>query len=63
MLQFDVVPVAGEWADQSRGAFPIPDEDVNVELRARDPSRKWKVTFSGSDGAMGIVSEDIGEKE
>ncbi|KAL1860380.1 hypothetical protein Daus18300_009293 [Diaporthe australafricana] len=69
VLQFDVVPVAGQWIEPTcknspvQGSFPIPDEDINVELRARDPSRKWSVTYSGSDEAMAIVSEDIVAKE
>ncbi|KAI0121937.1 cytochrome P450 [Daldinia grandis] len=63
-LQFDVVPVAGKWIEPTwenspvQAGFPVPDEDINVELRPRDPERKWHVTFTGSDKAMGIVSED-----
>ncbi|KAH8883487.1 cytochrome P450 [Thozetella sp. PMI_491] len=65
VLQFDMVPVAGKWIEPTwnnspvQAGFPIPDEDIEVELRPRDPSKKWNVTFSGSDEAIGIVSEDM----
>lgn len=65
VLQFDVVPVAGKWVEPTwansplQSGFPIPDEDIQVELRPREPNMKWNVTFSGSDEAMGIVMEDI----
>lgn len=64
VLQFDVVPVAGKWVEPTwekspvQAGFPIIDEDINVELRPREPERKWNVTFTGSDQAMRIVSED-----
>ncbi|SPQ20747.1 b4576777-2013-4262-b571-3b18ab8788b6 [Thermothielavioides terrestris] len=64
-LQFDVVPTAGAWAEPtwhnspSQAGFPVIDQDIPVELRPRDPRRRWRVTFSGSDKAMEIVSEDI----
>lgn len=68
VLQFDVVPTSngGRWAEPAcdnspvQAAFPIPDKDIDVELRPRDPSKKWHVTFTGSDEAMALVSEDIG---
>jgi cytochrome P450 len=65
VLQFDVVPVIGKWVEPTwknspvQAGFPVPDEDIDVELRPRNPSTKWNVTFSGSEDAMGIVSEDI----
>ncbi|KAL2016802.1 hypothetical protein VTK56DRAFT_2971 [Thermocarpiscus australiensis] len=67
VLQFDVVPVAGggRWVEPTwnnspvQAGFPVIDEDIRVELRPRDPGRKWRVTYSGSDKAMDIVSEDI----
>ncbi|GAB1317669.1 hypothetical protein MFIFM68171_07879 [Madurella fahalii] len=65
VLQFDVMPVAGKWVEPTwdksplQAGFPVIDEDIRVELRPRDPSRKWRVTYSGSDKAMDIVSEDI----
>lgn len=66
-LQFDVVPTGngGKWVEPTwknspiQAGFPIPDKDIDVELRPRDPSKKWEVTFTGSEEAMGIVSEDI----
>ncbi|KAF4636504.1 hypothetical protein G7Y89_g1572 [Cudoniella acicularis] len=69
VLQFDVVPVEGKWVEPTwknspiQAGFPVPDEDINVELRPRNPSKKWNVTFSGSEEAMGIVSEDITHRE
>lgn len=65
VLQFDVVPLAGEWVKPTwensplQSGFPIPDEDIQVEFCPREPGMKWNVTFSGSDEAMGIVMEDI----
>lgn len=67
VLRFDVVPTSngGKWVEPAfksspvQLGFPIPDEDIDVELRPRDPSQRWQVTFTGSEGAMGIVSEDV----
>lgn len=67
-LQFDVVPTSngGKWVEPTwnnspiQAGFPILDKDIDVELRPRDPSKNWEVTFTGSEEAMGIVSEDIG---
>ncbi|KAL2163564.1 hypothetical protein VTH06DRAFT_5622 [Thermothelomyces fergusii] len=67
VLQFDVVPVAGRWAEPTwdnspaQAGFPVIDQDIPVELRPRDPRRKWRVLYSGSDKAINIVTEDIGE--
>lgn len=69
VLQFDLVPVGGKWVEPTfensppQSGFPIPDEDIQVELHPRDPSKKWVVTFSGADQALGIVSEDTMEGE
>ncbi|KAK4157554.1 cholesterol 7-alpha-monooxygenase [Chaetomidium leptoderma] len=65
VLQFDVVPVAGRWVEPTwenspvQAGFPVIDDEIPVELRPRDPSRKWRVMYSGSDTAMDMVSEDI----
>ncbi|KAI1130606.1 cytochrome P450 [Nemania abortiva] len=66
VLQFDIVPAGdGKWVEPTwknspaQAGFPVPDEDIMVELRPRDPSKKWKVEYSGSDKTIGIVSEDI----
>ncbi|KAI1801532.1 cytochrome P450 [Daldinia bambusicola] len=64
VLQFDVVPVAGKWVEPTwenspvQAGFPILDKDIDVELRPRDTEKKWHVIFTGSDKAVGIVSED-----
>lgn len=66
-LQFDVVPVAagGRWAEPTwekspvQAGFPVIDEDIQVELRPREPGRRWRVVYSGSERAMGVVMEDI----
>ncbi|KAK8127816.1 hypothetical protein PG984_008924 [Apiospora sp. TS-2023a] len=69
VLQFDMVPVGGQWVEPTfensppQSGFPVPDEDIQVELRPREPSKKWVVTFSGTDQALGIVSEDTKEDE
>ncbi|KAI0015367.1 cytochrome P450 [Xylariomycetidae sp. FL0641] len=63
-LQFDISPVAGHWVEPSwenspvQAGFPVPDEDLPIELKPRDPEKKWQVTYSGSGKAMGIVMED-----
>ncbi|KAG8163072.1 hypothetical protein KVR01_007550 [Diaporthe batatas] len=67
VLQFDVVATGngGAWIEPTsknspiQAGFAVPDSDIDVELRPRDPTRKWRVTFTGSDEAIGIVSEDI----
>ncbi|KAL2151436.1 hypothetical protein VTH82DRAFT_6534 [Thermothelomyces myriococcoides] len=65
VLQFDVVPLAGRWVEPTwentpaQAGFPVIDHDIPVELRPRDPRRKWRVAYSGSDKAMHIVAEDI----
>jgi cytochrome P450 len=64
VLQFDVVPVAGRWIEPkcenapAQAAFPVPDEDIEIELRPREVGKRWDVKFEGSDKAMDIVSED-----
>lgn len=66
-FQFDIIPTCNgaKWVEPTwenspiQAGFPIPDKDIDVELRPRDPSKKWEVTFTGSEEAMGIVSEDI----
>lgn len=65
-LQFDVVPTnnGGKWVEPTwknspiQAGFLIPDKDIDVELRPRETSKKWEVIFTGSEEAMGIVSED-----
>lgn len=65
VLQFDLVPVAGKWPTPTwensplQAGFPVIDEDIPIELHPRDPERKWWVSYSGTDKAMDIVSEDI----
>ncbi|KAF2868228.1 cytochrome P450 [Massariosphaeria phaeospora] len=64
VLQFDILPVQGKWIEPicdnspAQAGFPIPDEDIEIELRPRDAVKKWNIKFSGSDKAMDIVSED-----
>ncbi|KAH7085705.1 cytochrome P450 [Paraphoma chrysanthemicola] len=64
VLLFDIVPVRGEWVEPicknspAQAGFPIPDEDVEVELHMREPTIKWEYIFSGSEKGMDIVAED-----
>lgn len=64
VLQFDVVPVEGRWVEPccdnspALAGFPIPDKDIEVELRSRDVGANWNFTFSGLDRSMDIVAED-----
>lgn len=69
VLQFDVVPIVGQWIEPTwensplQAGFPVPDQDIDVEMIPRDPATKWKITFSDSDETPGIVSEDISESK
>jgi len=64
-LQFDVVPVKGRWEEPTwekspvQAGFPVIDEDIQVELRPREPGRRWRAVYSGSERAMDVVVEDI----
>lgn len=68
MLRFDIAPGAdgrGQWPssltiDKSPmvAALPVPDDYVPVEIRPREPRRKWRVELLGSDQAIGIAVED-----
>lgn len=42
----------------SRASFPLPGKDIMVEFRPRHSDKKWHISFSGSDEAMKIASED-----
>ncbi|KAM7214483.1 25-hydroxycholesterol 7-alpha-hydroxylase [Rhypophila decipiens] len=67
VLQFDMSPSenGGKWVEPSchntpfQAGFPIPDIDFPVVLKPRDPQRKWRVDFWGSDKAVGVVAEDL----
>lgn len=70
VLQFDVVPVNdGRWPTPTwrnspiTAGFPIIDDDIEVEFRPRDPDTRWDVTFSGSNEAMAMVSEELSGKD
>ncbi|KAK4221096.1 cholesterol 7-alpha-monooxygenase [Podospora fimiseda] len=60
VLRFDFVPVAGQWGkaewknSPAAAQIPILDEDIEVELRVREPERTWKFVYSRSEG----VEED-----
>ncbi|OTA83152.1 hypothetical protein M434DRAFT_36844 [Hypoxylon sp. CO27-5] len=64
-LEFNVVPIAEKWVKPTwenspvQTRFPVLDKDIEVEFQPRDREREWRVTFSGSDEVMRIVSEDI----
>lgn len=65
VLHFDVIPVGGMWDELTfensppQSGFPVPDEDVQVDLRSREPNRIWAVSFSGADKAIGVIEEDV----
>ncbi|KAK8078435.1 cytochrome P450 [Apiospora saccharicola] len=65
VLQFDILPVGGRWVEPtserspSGASFPIPDEDINVQLRPRDLAKEWHISFSGSGEAIKIAMEDL----
>jgi cytochrome P450 len=64
VLRYNVIPVGGKWMEPvcdkspAQAGFPIPDEDVEVELHPRDASKRWNIKFSGSTQSMEIVAED-----
>ncbi|KAK3942882.1 25-hydroxycholesterol 7-alpha-hydroxylase [Diplogelasinospora grovesii] len=68
VLQFDVAPVGGKWVDPKwdnspvMAGFPVPDEDIRVEIRPRD-GKKWRVTYSESGKGIEIVEEDMAAAE
>ncbi|KAK7978556.1 cytochrome P450 [Apiospora saccharicola] len=65
VLQFDILPVGGRWVEPtserspSGASFPIPDEDINVQLRPRDLTKEWHISFSGPGEAIKIAMEDL----
>lgn len=68
MMRFDIRPVEGKWvrpgtekAPPSASVAP-PDVDLEVELVPKD-TFEWRVSFTGSDKAMGIAAEDIQANE
>lgn len=69
VIQFDVTPTTGKWIEPSwknsplQAGFPIIDQDIEVELRPRNPNVKWNVTFSTSGEVARIVMEDIAGAE
>lgn len=64
VLRFDLVPVDGKWTAPATAnspivnALPLPDWDVDVEMRPRNTDT-WRVTFSGYERGMEIAAEDI----
>lgn len=64
VLRFDLYPVDGKWAAPTTAkspmvnAMPVPDWDINVELRPRSDNA-WRVSFSGYERGMEIAAEDI----
>lgn len=65
VLRFDLHPVGGKWITPTTtkspmiNALPVPDWDVQAELRPRDDASPWSVSFSGYDRGMEIAAEDI----
>ncbi|KAJ0115128.1 hypothetical protein J7T55_001537 [Diaporthe amygdali] len=63
-LRFDLHPVDGKWTAPTTAkspmvnAMPVPDWDINVEMRPRNDNA-WRVSFSGYDRGMEIAAEDI----
>lgn len=64
VLRFDLHPVDGKWTAPTTAkspmvnAMPVPDWDINVEMRPRNDNA-WRVSFSGYDRGMEIAAEDI----
>ncbi|KAK5630574.1 hypothetical protein RRF57_006289 [Xylaria bambusicola] len=65
-LQSDIVPVGvghffqPAWQNSPANAvFPVLDKEVVVELRPQALNKKWNATYSESDEAMSIISEDL----
>ncbi|KUI53200.1 Cholesterol 7-alpha-monooxygenase [Cytospora mali] len=64
VLRFELHPVDGKWTAPTianspmMNAMPVPDWDINVEIRPRN-NKAWKVSFSGYERGMEIAAEDI----
>lgn len=64
VLRFNLHPVNGKWTAPTTAnspmvnAMPVPDSDINVEMRPRN-DKAWKVSFSGYEKGMEIAAEDI----
>lgn len=64
VLRFDLHPVDGNWTSPTTAksslvnAMPVPDSDINVEMRPRNDNA-WTVSFSGYDRGMEIAAEDM----
>lgn len=64
VLRFDLYPVDGKWTAPTIAnspmvnAMPVPDWDINVDLRPRN-DKAWRVSFSGYERGMEIAAEDI----
>ncbi|KAG6362677.1 hypothetical protein INS49_007770 [Diaporthe citri] len=62
--RFDLYPVGGKWAAPMTAkspmvnAMPVPDWDINVEMRPRN-DHAWRVSFSGYERGMEIAADDI----
>lgn len=65
VLRFDIISKGGKWVLPSTAksfmvnALPVPDWDMEVELRPRDVGTPWNVLLSGYDRGMEITAEDI----
>lgn len=64
ILQFNLKPVDSKWIKPTTAnsslmnAMPIPNSDINIELRPKD-DKAWQVSFSGYDKGMEIAAEDM----
>lgn len=65
ILRFDIIPEGKKWKEPTieksslAGAFPVPDDPIPVQIRPRDPSRRWRVQLMESDNVIGIAKEDV----
>lgn len=65
ILRFDIIPEGKKWKEPTieksslAGAFPVPDDPIRVQIRPRDPSRRWRVQLMESDNVIGIAKEDV----
>ncbi|KFA54643.1 hypothetical protein S40293_02254 [Stachybotrys chartarum IBT 40293] len=64
-LLFEITPAGEKWVEPTtfnsplQAGIPVPDKYPEVEIKPRDPAKEWRLTFTGTQKAAGIVSEDI----
>ncbi|POS77356.1 hypothetical protein DHEL01_v204259 [Diaporthe helianthi] len=67
LVRFEVRPVGGKWREPRKDflmntAFPMPQDEVNVEFSAKGKG-KWNVVFSDNSKGINMTKEDLGDDD